>query len=233
VQLTLKVLLNASYGVMGAESFDLYCPPVAEAVTAIGRHVITRTIEKAESLGIDVVYGDTDSIFLRAPTSKQIEDLVNWSEKELGMELEIDKFYRYSIFSNLKKNYLGVYPDGSVDIKGLTGKKRHMPEFLKRAFMDMIQILGQVNSLKDFEEAKIKISEIVKTCYTKLKNRKYPLTDLALNIVISKMPSGYTKTTPQHVKAATLLTKIGLEIKPGDIISFVKTTNDLGVSPFS
>ena len=41
----------------------------------------------------------------------------------------------------------------------------------------------------------------------------------------------YTKTTPQHVKAANLLVQAGYEIKPGDIISFVKTTNDLGVKP--
>ncbi|MFH0748582.1 MAG: DNA-directed DNA polymerase I [Candidatus Bathyarchaeota archaeon] len=231
VQLTLKVLLNASYGVMGAEAFGLYCPPLAEAVTAIGRHSITKAIERAERLGIDVVYGDTDSIFLKAPTQKQIEELLNWSEKELGMELEIDKFYRYAVFSNLKKNYLGVYPDGNVDIKGLTGKKKHIPEFLKRAFMEMIRTLGEVNTPKDFDAAKTKISEIVKTCYIKLKNRQYPITDLALNIMISKLPSGYTKTTPQHVKAATLLVKAGFDIKPGDIISFIKTTNNLGVRP--
>ena len=231
VQLTLKVLLNASYGVMGAAAFDLYCPPVAEAVTAIGRHSMTITVEKTESLGIGVVYGDTDSIFLKSPTQNQIEELLNWSEKELGMELEIDKFYRYAVFSTLKKNYLGVYSDGSVDIKGLMGKKRHMPEFLKRAFMEMIQTLGEVNSPKDFEAAKLKISGIVRTCYTKLRNRQYPLSDLALNIMISKSPSGYTKTTPQHVKAAKLLADKGYEVRSGDIISFVKTTNNLGVKP--
>ena len=231
LQLTLKVLLNASYGVMGAETFDLYCPPLAEAVTAIGRHSITRAIERAEMLGIDVVYGDTDSIFLKAPTQKQIKNLVNWSEKELGMELEIDKFYRYSVFSNLKKNYLGVHPDGSVDIKGLTGKKKHIPGFLKKAFMEMIQTLGKVNTPEDFEGAKVRINEIVKTCYIKLKNRQYSITDLALNVMISKRLNGYTKTTPQHVKAAKLLEAAGFDIKPGDIISFVKTTNDLGVKP--
>ena len=231
LQLTLKVLLNASYGVMGAENFALYCPPLAEAVTAIGRHSITKAIEKANSLGIDVVYGDTDSIFLKSPTQKQIDELLYWSESELGIELEIDKIYRYSVFSNLKKNYLGVKTDGSVDIKGLTGKKRHIPEFLKNAFMEMINTLGNVNSLKDFEEAKNRINEIVQTCYKKLKNREYPISDLALNVMISKHPSGYTKTTPQHVKAATLLLEAGFDVQPGDIISFVKTTDDLGVKP--
>ncbi|MDQ1281073.1 MAG: polymerase, archaea type [Thermoproteota archaeon] len=231
VQLTLKVLLNASYGVMGAEAFELYCPPLAEAVTAIGRYSITKTIEKANSLNINVVYGDTDSIFLDSPTQRQIDDLVQWSEKELGMELEIDKFYRYAVFSKLKKNYLGVYPDGSVDIKGLSGKKRHMPEFLKSAFMEMVKTLGEVKSPNDFDQAKVKIQAIVRTCYTKLKNKEYPLSSLALNMMISKPPSRYTKTTPQHVKAAELLTKAGHEIKAGDIISFVKTTNGQGVKP--
>ncbi|MFQ6076788.1 MAG: DNA-directed DNA polymerase I [Candidatus Bathyarchaeia archaeon] len=231
VQLTLKVLLNAAYGVMGASAFALYCPPVAEAVTAIGRDVITKTVDKAQSLGIDVVYGDTDSIFLEAPTESQIEELMEWSEEALGLELEIDKFYRYSAFSTLKKNYFGVYPDGSVDIKGLTGKKRHMPRFLKRAFMRMIETLGQVESPEDFIEAKTRIRDIVRSCHDGLKKRGYPLEDLAFNVMIGKSPERYTKTTPQHVKAALLLTEAGYEVRPGDIISFVKVNTELGVKP--
>jgi DNA polymerase I len=131
----------------------------------------------------------------------------------------------------LKKNYLGVYPDGSVDIKGLTGKKRHMPNFLKCAFAEMTRILGEVKSPSDFERAKTKIRSIVKGCYQKLRSRQYPLEELAFRVMISKPPDKYTKTTPQHVKAAYLLTKAGREIKPGDIISFVKTADDIGVRP--
>jgi len=146
IQSALKVILNASYGVFGAETFDLYCPPVAEATAAIGRHVITQTIDKARELGIDVIYGDTDSIFLRGPSQEQIRILEKWSEKELGMELEVDKFYRYSVFSSRKKNYLGIFPDGSVDVKGMTGKKRHIPVFIKKAFDQLEERLGEVKS---------------------------------------------------------------------------------------
>jgi len=151
--------------------------------------------------------------------------------EELRMELEIEKFYRYSVFSNLKKNYLGVYPDGNVDIKGLTGKKRHIPRFLKNAFMEMIGTLGEVQSPKDFEKARAEIREIVRDCYAKLKKRQYPLSDLTLNITISKPLERYTKTTPQHVKAALLLVKAGYDVKPGDIVSFVKSMDDVGVKP--
>ena len=42
----LKVILNASYGVFGFESFPLYCLPAAEAVASLGRYSITKTIAK-------------------------------------------------------------------------------------------------------------------------------------------------------------------------------------------
>jgi len=231
VQLTLKVFLNASYGVMGSEAFALYCPPVAEATAAIGRYAITQSIKKAKSLGINVLYGDTDSIFLEAPSQQQIDQLVRWSEDEFGLGLEIDKTYRYSVFSMRKKNYLGVLPDGSVDIKGLTGKKRHIPEFLKRTFMEMVEALSKVRSPEEFEKARQEIRRIVKTCYTKLKNREYSLQDLSFNIMISKLPEKYVKTTPIHVKAALHLANKGVEVKPGDIISYVKVIGEPGVKP--
>lgn len=227
----LKVVLNASYGVFGNENFALYCPPVAEATAAIGRHAITRTIEKAESLGLRVVYGDTDSIFLGAPSADKLANLIDWSKSKLGMELEVDKSYRYLALSSRKKNYLGVYPDGSVDIKGLTGKKRHVPEFLKRAFYEMIDALSQVQSAEEFKIAKEKTKDIVKACYLKLRNRQYSLEDLAFTVMISRSTEAYRKTTPQHVKAAKLLEARGIEVRPGDLIAFVKVRGDPGVKP--
>jgi DNA polymerase elongation subunit (family B) len=76
------VILNASYGVFGAASFDLYCPPVAEATAAIGRHSITQILNRAEGLGIQVLYGDTDSLFLKNPSKEQIEELARWTERK-------------------------------------------------------------------------------------------------------------------------------------------------------
>ncbi|WP_455278584.1 DNA-directed DNA polymerase I [[Eubacterium] cellulosolvens] len=227
----LKVILNASYGVFGAESFSLYCPPMAEATAAIGRYVITNTIAKAKELGIKVFYGDTDSIFLESSKPELLNKLMDWSRKDVNLELELDKNYRYVALSLRKKNYLGVYPDGKVDIKGLTGKKRHTPNFLKNAFYEMIDVLSQVKSKEDFEQAKTTIRGIVKNCYSKLKNKKYSIDDLAFNVMMGKPPKAYVKTTPQHVKAAQLLVNKGVEIKTGDLVSFVKVHGDTGVKP--
>ncbi len=229
----LKVVLNASYGVFGADRFALYCPPVAEATAAIGRYVIKKTIDKAQSLGIRVLYGDTDSIFLESSDPQQLKRLIDWSKKSLRLELEVDKEYKYVALSSRKKNYLGVYPDGKVDIKGLTGKKRHTPKFLKTAFYEMIERLSEVKSKTEFERAKEEIKDIVKRCYLKLKNHHYSLQDLAFSIMISKSPERYTKTTPQHVKAAQLLKNKGFEVKSGDLITFVKVVGEPGVKPVS
>ncbi|NWG09975.1 MAG: DNA-directed DNA polymerase I [Nitrososphaerales archaeon] len=229
----LKVILNASYGVMGSEIYPLYCLPVAEATAAIGRHIITKTIEKCKDLGINVVYGDTDSLFLESPSRKQITSISEWAEDELEIELDLEKNYRYVAFSQRKKNYLGVLPDGSVDIKGLTGKKSHVPAFIRNAFYEFVNTLSKVESSKDFEKAREDIKKQLREKYLQLKDRKIPLDELAFNVMIGKPPSKYTETTPQHVKAAQLLINRGKEVKAGEIISFVKTTTPPGVKPLS
>lgn len=228
----LKVILNASYGVFGADSFDLYCPPVAEATAAIGRHSITQILQRAEQLNIQVLYGDTDSLFLKNPSKQQVEDLAHWTEHELKMGLDVDKVYRYAVFSSRKKNYLGVLEDGTVDVKGLTGKKRHIPIFIKKAFDRMKQSLAAVKAPSDFENAKSNICGIVRDCYTRLKRREWEsMQELAFNVTLGEELKHYTKTTPQHVRAARMLENNGAELKAGDLISYVKVTREPHVKP--
>jgi len=230
IQRALKVILNASYGVFGAESFDLYCPPVAEATAAIGRYSIMQIVNKAKELDVEVLYGDTDSVFLKDPTKQQIEDLAKWSEKELKMGLDVDKEYRYAVFSSRKKNYLGILEDGNVDVKGMTGKKKHIPQFIKDAFEEMKARLGNVRSSLEFETAKKDIKKIVVDRYTRLKKREWSsLDELAFHVVLGAAPEFYTKTTPQHVRAARMLED--RDVKAGDLINFVKIINDPHVKP--
>jgi DNA polymerase, archaea type len=228
----LKVILNASYGVFGAESFDLYCPPVAEATAAVGRHSITEILNHCKKVGIQVLYGDTDSLFLKNPTKEQIEDVVHFTEHELKMGIDVDKNYRYAVFSSRKKNYLGVLEDGTVDVKGLTGKKKHIPVFIKDAFNQMKDRLAKVKNPEDFEKAKKDVAEIVRNRYMVLKRREWKdMNELAFNVQLGDEVASYTKTTPQHVKAAKILQENGRELRAGDLISFVKTFRPPHVKP--
>jgi DNA polymerase I len=231
IERALKVYLNASYGVFGNEPFPFYCLPVAESTAALGRYAIQQAITKAKNLGMHVIYGDTDSVFIKNPSEKNITELRNWTKQELRVDLDVDSHYRYICLSERKKNYLGVFKDGSVNIKGLTGKKRNTPQFAQQAFLKMVETLSRVQSINDFDKAKKEIQEIAKTCYNKIKNKEFSLEDFAFHVMLSKNLSSYTKTTPQHVKAARQLSKNGRELKPGDIISFVKVRGKDGVRP--
>jgi len=237
VQSALKVFLNASYGVFGADSFPLYCPPLAESTAALGRYSILRTMEKAVSLGIPVVYGDTDSLFLWSPSPQAVEELVQSVLSELQIDLSVDKEYAWVVFSRRKKNYLGMLADGQVDVKGLTGKKRNTPDYVKEIFREVIEALSSASDVAAFEKSVDKVKDILRDSIDDLKRGKVPLNLLAFKVALTKPLSSYTKTTPQHVKAARLLIthlkKLGIErsIEVGDVISYVKTSDKMGVKP--
>ena len=230
VAAALKVILNASYGVMGAQIFPLYFLPAAEATTATGRHIILDTIEKCRELNVDVLYGDTDSIFVKNPTEQQMQTIIGQAKNNHGVELEVEKEYRYVVLSGRKKNYLGVTKNGKVDVKGLTGKKSHTPAFIKSLFFDLLDILAEVKTTDEFEKAKSKISSKIAECSRKIQAKEIPLSELAFNVMLSKSPNEYTKTIPQHIRAAKQLESIR-EIKKGDRISYVKIINKPGVRP--
>ena len=102
VSQALKVILNASYGVMGAEIFPLYFLPAAEATTAIGRHTILETIKKCESIGVEVLYGDTDSIFIKNPSDEQIKNVIEQAKKETDLKLKESQIQADSILNEAR-----------------------------------------------------------------------------------------------------------------------------------
>ncbi len=228
VQSAMKVFINASYGVFGASTFPFYAPPMAESVTAIGRYTIRQTLDKTSELGLKVLYGDTDSLFIWKPSNVKLEELKKFVENEIGLDLEIDKIYRFVTFSGLKKNYVGVVGD-YVDVKGLVAKKRNAPEFLKREFNDILSILASVKSVEDFIKARTMVLERVREVYRKVKDVEYNLDDLAIHVALNKPISEYTKNTPQHVKVAKQLVTAGIQVMPGDVIVFVKVKGRDGV----
>ncbi len=231
VQRSLKVFLNASYGVFGYENFPLYSPPAAEMITALARKAMILSIEEAKKMGLEVIYGDTDSLFIKNATEKNIESLEAAIESKLGIDLELDKWYRYVVLSKLKKNYLGVTREGVIDVKGLLGKKRNVPKFVKKAFNEILEILRSVKSPEEFEEAKRRVAETIRSYVKKLESDEFDLEDLAFRTMLSKRLDSYKKTTPQHVKVARMMESMGHRIVPGQVIRYVKVRSREGVMP--
>ncbi|MFX0005900.1 MAG: DNA-directed DNA polymerase I, partial [Candidatus Hermodarchaeota archaeon] len=231
IQQALKVFINGSYGVFGSQNFPLFCLPVAESTTGIGQYSIKQTINKAQELGVEVLYGDTDSVFLKNPSKSQMKEISEWSKKELDLDLEEEKTYQFLALSERKKNYVGIYKDTKyTDIKGLVAKKKNTPEFIKTVFSELIDILKTITNNSEFLKAKDKIIEIVRTNIKKIgKPDTFSLEEYAINIALQKDLRSYTKVVPQHVRAALELRDVtGKEFQKGETISFIKSKGNIG-----
>lgn len=231
IQQALKVFINGSYGVFGSQNFPLFCLPVAESTTGIGQYSIKQTIKKAEGIGVQVLYGDTDSVFLANPTKEQLKEISDWSKKELDLDLEEEKTYQFLALSQRKKNYVGIYKDSKfVDIKGLLAKKKNTPDFIKKVFNQLLRILKEITTDEEFLQAKQNIIHIVRENLKKIgKPDAFPLEDYAINISMQKKIINYKKTIPQHVRAAIELRNItGREFQKGDTIRLIKSKDNVG-----
>src|SRR5437899_2626725 len=105
---------------------------MGEAVTQVGRFSISGVIEEAKKREIPVFYGDTDSVFMEI-TKEQLEGLKVFAHEKLNMQMDLDKSYTWLALSGRKKNYLGL-SNGKLVKKGLQGKKRHTPGWVKYVF---------------------------------------------------------------------------------------------------
>jgi DNA polymerase I len=66
----------------------------------------------------------------------------------------------------------------------------------------------------------------------RLKRREWESSsELAFHVVLGEELDHYTKTTPQHVKAAKILREHGTELRAGDLISFIKVIREPHVKP--
>ncbi len=222
VQRAMKVFINASYGVFGADTFPLYSPAVAESVTAMGRKSLYMILKKVAEIGVKVLYGDTDSIFLWAPTREQLEKLQEWVSRNLGLEIEVDKEFTYVLFPGLKKNYVGKYKGGGIEIKGLSAKKRNTPQFMKGVLEELVNRFNKIETPEDFKYFKEWLENEIRGLYRSLKRKELTLDQLAFKVNLTKPVKEYRKNKPPHVKAALQLMKHGVSVEAGDIIVYVK-----------
>ena len=211
-QKALKVLANASYGYMGWTGARWYCRECAEAVTAWGRHLIRTAIEIARKLGLKVIYGDTDSLFVTYDPEK-VKKFIEIIEKELGFEIKIDKVYRRVFFTEAKKRYAGLLEDGRIDIVGFEAVRGDWCELAKEVQSKVAEIVlrtGDVN----------KAVEYVRSVIRELEEHKVPIEKLVIWKTLTKKPEEYATEAP-HVVAAKRMIAAGYRVSPGDKIGYV------------
>ncbi|EFO86914.1 hypothetical protein CRE_04525 [Caenorhabditis remanei] len=139
-QLALKLVANVSYGYTAANwSGRMPCAELADAILGKGRETLERAIEmvqRGEYGGSEVIYGDTDSMFVlvRGASVEEAfeigrriaEDVTNANPDPVVLKLE--KVYKGCVLET-KKRYAGwMYEhendEGSLDAKGIETVRR-------------------------------------------------------------------------------------------------------------
>lgn len=225
-QQALKTIANAMYGYLGFFGARWYSIEAAKSITSYGRFYIQNVIEEAKKSGFNVLYGDTDSIFLSlvGKSKKDAESFLDRINKKLPgmMELELEGYYPTGIFVSMKaaemgakKKYALLAENGTIKIRGFESVKRNYAPIAKEV---QEGVLGIVLREQDIEKAFSFVREIV----DELRRKKTDVRRLVIETKLQKSVRDYENRGP-HVAAAERMKEQGIPVGPGTLIRYIVT----------
>jgi DNA polymerase I len=216
-QKTIKILTNAFYGYTGWSQAKWYRRECAEATSAWGRYFIKKASDFAKEMGMEVLYGDTDSLFVTLKSGGNLQSVIKEFIKkvkdELPLDMDVDNMYKVIFFTESKKRYAGLTTKGEIVVRGLEVRRGDWCDLAKELQSEVIRIiLEEENPEKAFEYAK----ETIK----KVKEGKVPLSKLIIHKTLTKSASSY-ESAQAHVRAAEKAKELDLAAAVGNKISYV------------
>jgi DNA polymerase, archaea type len=207
MQIALKNLINGCYGLFGSEFFEFADYRVAELTTAFGRLTLAHMKHIAEEVyGFEVVYGDTDSIFV---TNVKNERYINKFLAECSIvledvEIDLSKTYRKTLILK-KKHYIGIPFDTTKapDIKGIEGIKSDRPIWINNLQKELVE------DITNNRNPTIKL----KHAYMDMEKGQVPPELLSISTTLKKDPSSYSLNAYQRIVGSQTNAKEGDSIK--------------------
>jgi DNA polymerase delta subunit 1 len=208
-QLAYKVVANSIYGQAGARTSPIRNMFVAACTTAAGRNALFNAKRIAESeFGGNVVYGDTDSIFIKFPTKDVAESIRmgiacgNSISKQMRRPYKIayeKTFYPFILFC--RKRYVGMkYEEDPNPAKakrmsmGIVLKRRDNAPIVKDIFGGALDILLLERDIR-------KAQTFVREMLIKVLENKIPLEKF---IVSKSLRDDYAAMKEEYSGTATL-----------------------------
>ncbi len=244
----IKIIMNSFYGVLGSTGCRFYDPRVCSSITLRGHEIIQSTRDRIVEKGYDVIYGDTDSVFVWLGNDVESDqadeigqelacDLNNWWRLRLkkqfaidtALELEFETHYSHFLMPTIrgstkgsKKRYAGIV-NSSVDGQIREELIFKGLETVRTDWTGLAKQFQQELYYKVFrgEPYEGYICQIVNDLVSgKLDDQ------LIYKKKLRRPLHGYEKSNPPHVKAARKLSELsGKLLGRGDAISYVITIN--------
>ena len=230
-QLALKDMSNSVYGYTGYIRARIYMIDVASSITAYGRKNIIKVQKLTEeNFDVKVVYGDTDSIFVKTKlidlnkAKKLGEEISKFMSKKLPgtLELEFEKIYRTFLILT-KKRYAGwKFEKGDkwkdeIETKGIETIRRDWCSLVSETLEDTLNIILKEGDIKKSIE---KIRKVIE----KIKANQIEIEKLTIVKGVTKNINSYGGVLP-HIEVAKKIAKRNPQEPPkiGDRIGFVIT----------
>ena len=220
MQNAIKILSNSFYGYSGYPPARWYSKECAESVASWGRHYIKSTIESAEREGFQVLYSDTDSIFITIP-DVVVKELVTRAESFLekmnsslpgSIQLEYQSYSPRGFFVS-KKRYALIDEAGKIVTRGLEVVRRDWSPIAKETQRKVLKAI-----LEDGDPSKA--AQEVRETVRAISERSVPLQDLVISTRMTKTIQSYEADAP-HVALARRLIEGGEDVGQGSIIDYV------------
>ena len=187
LQYAVKILMNSFYGVFASSFYRFTHPDLGASITEWARHNIRTIINNVETDGYDVVYSDTDSIFVKAPVepdspinrppenSLVFEHWKNARKETLdfgnsladrftkeGAELEFETALSAFFSHGAKKRYVGrvVWPREEMLIRGYEVRRTDSFRLLTSTMTEMFELILSNEEWSAVEMSKSVIDDI-------------------------------------------------------------------------
>src|SRR5919198_2447651 len=141
---SLKNILVCLYGSTGS-IWNRYGNVLAfEEINRISRDVLIKTKDIVQELGYEIVYADTDSVFIKREDSSTVDykEIIDTLSKETGLSISIDYHYKFLVLLPLEpgdekievlKYYFGVTQEGEeLVLRGIETRRHDTPNFIKQ-----------------------------------------------------------------------------------------------------
>ena len=231
---------NSMYGCLGFSHSRFFAQPIAAMVTSMGRQTLQKTVEIAQaSVGLEVIYGDTDSIMINTRISDQslfdnVTRLGEQVKREVNklyktLELEIDGVFK-SMLLLKKKKYAAVTVERAKDGKIVYGREQKGLDLVRRDWCVQSRETGKYvldQILSGNQEKDVSVSNVLahlEVLAQNMRESKIPLEKFVITKGLSKHPNDYPdgKSLP-HVHVAKMMLKNKRRLNVGDHIPYVIT----------
>jgi DNA polymerase alpha subunit A len=239
-QTALKLTANSMYGCLGFSNSRFFAKPIAALVTAMGRETLQRTVDIAQnSIGLEVIYGDTDSIMINTRLNEvgdleKVKELGERVKREVNrlyrtLELEIDGIFRSMLLLKKKKYAAKTVietPDGlkyGQEMRGLDLVRR---DWCVQSKDTGRYVTEQILSGLDSETIVHNIHKHLEELASTMRKGDLPLDRYVITRGLSKHPSDYpdAKSLP-HVHVANAMLKNDRLVNKGDHIPYIITAD--------